>query len=73
MRYGDIRVGKFNSPHMRGDVRIEYCTHRQLFYLVYDVSWGVARCGYDPMKANEMRFMVLDAMDIAATPIRERN
>lgn len=77
MRYGDIRVGKFNSPHMNGDVRIEYCAHQQLFYLTYNVAvgltGGVARCGYDPTKANEMRAMVLDAIDIARTPLMERS
>lgn len=80
MRYGDVRVGRFNSPHMGGDVRIEYCTHQHLFYLVYDVEFhtldglsrGVARCGYDPTKSNEMRAMVLDAMDIAAKPLKDR-
>ena len=80
MSYGDIRVGKFNSPHMEGDVRVEYCTHQQLFYLVYDVEFytpdgltrGVARCGYDSTKASEMRAMVLDAMDIAAKPLGDR-
>lgn len=81
MCYGDIRVGKFNSPHMNGDVRIEYCAHQQLFYLAYNVEFhtlvgltgGVARCGYDPTKANEMRAMVLDAMDIAAKPLKDRD
>lgn len=72
MRYGDIRVGKFNSPHMSGDVCIEYCTHQHLFYLAYNSAMGLARCGYDPTRANEMRAMVLDAMDIAATPIKDR-
>lgn len=80
MSYGDIRVGKFNSPHMNGDVRIEYCTHQQLFYLAYNVEFhtpvgltrGVARCGYDLTKANEMRAMVLDAMDIASKPLKDR-
>ena len=81
MRYGDIRVGKFDSPHMGGGVRIEYCTHQQLFYLTYNVEYrtpvglteGIARCGYDPTKANEMRAMVLDAMDIAAKPLKDRD
>lgn len=81
MSYGDIRVGKFNSPHMGGDVRVEYCTHQHLFYLTYGVesrtpvglTKGVARCGYDPTKSNEMRAMVLDAMDIAAKSLEERN
>ena len=81
MRYSDICVGKFNSPHVRGDVRIEYCTHQHLFYLTYGVEFrtpvglteGVARCGYDPTKASEMRAMVLDAMDIAAKPLKERD
>lgn len=80
MRYGDIRVGRFDSPHMRGDVRIEYCTHQQLFYLTYNVEFhtlvglteGVAWCGYDPTKANEMRAMVLYAMDIASKPLKDR-
>lgn len=73
MRYGDIIVGKFNSHHMGGDVRIEYCAHQHLFYLAYASTAGVARCGYDPTKANEMRAMVLDAMDIADTPLSERD
>ncbi len=80
MRYGDIRVGKFNSPHMGGDVRIEYCTHQHLFYLVYAVEFytpdGLTKCfswcGYDLTKSNEMRAMVLDAMDIAAKPLKDR-
>lgn len=80
MRYGDIRVGKFDSPHMNGDVRIEYCTHQQLFYLKYNVEFHTpigltevfAQCGYDPTKANEMRAMVLDAMDIASKPLKDR-
>lgn len=80
MHYGDIRAGKFNSPHMRGDVRVYYCTHQHLFYLAYNVEFrtssgwtkGVAQCGYDPTKADEMRAMVLDAMDIAAKPLKDR-
>lgn len=81
MFYEDIHVGRFNSPHMGGDVRIEYCTHQHLFYLVYAVEFytqgglfrRTARCGYDPTKANEMRAMVLDAMDIAAKPLKDRD
>lgn len=80
MRYGDTCVGKFNSPHMGGDVRIKYCTHQHLFYLEYDMEFytpdgltkGLARCCYDPTKANEMRSMVLDGMDIAASPLKDR-
>lgn len=81
MSDGDIYVGKFSSPHMGGDVRIEYCAHQSLFYLTYGVEFctpvgltkGIARCGYDPTKANEMRAMVLDAMDIAAKPLKDRD
>lgn len=81
MSYGDICVGRFDSPHVGGDVRIEYCTHQHLFYLVYNVEFrtpvgltkGVARCGYDSTKASEMRAMVLDAMDIAAKLLKDRD
>ena len=81
MSYGDIRVGRFNSPHEGGDVRIVYCTHQRLFYLVYDVEFhepgglvkGTSQCGYNPTEANEMRAMVLDAMDIAAKPLKDRD
>lgn len=81
MSYGDIRVGRFDSPHMGGDVRIEYCTHLHWFYLVYAVEFytpgglvrRTARCGYDSTKANEMRAMVLDAMDIASKPLDDRS
>ena len=73
MHYSDVRVGKFYSPYIGGDVRVEYCAHQHLFYLEYSLTEGVALCGYNPTKANEMRAMVLDAMDIASKPLKDRN
>lgn len=81
MAYRDVRLGKFESPHMAGDVRIEYCAHQHLLYLVYNVGqrslagWSrvVARCSYDPTKMDEMRALVLDAIDIAAKPLKDRS
>lgn len=81
MRYSDMKVGKFTSRFEHGDVFIEYCVHQHVFYLIYNIllrtplGWmnGSARTGYDPTRAGEMRSMVLDAMDIADTPLKERD
>ena len=81
MAYRDVRLGKFESPYMRGDVRIEYCAHQHSLYLVYNVercslaglSRGAVRCGYNPTKSDEMRALVLDAIDIAAKPLKDRS
>lgn len=81
MRYGDMKVGKFTSRFEHGDVFVEYCVHQHIFYLIYALllptpeGWmdGSARVGYDPTEVGGMRDMVFDAMDIADTPLKERD
>ena len=69
----DVKVAVFHSPHMAGDVKVEYCAHRQMLVLRYWSKDGVLACDYDVTKPSEMRDLVLDAIDLAAKPLVERN
>ena len=68
----DTKIAVFYSPHMAGDVKVEYCPHQQMLALRYHAKAGVAACLYDVTKPSEMRSMVLDAIDLAARPLEER-
>lgn len=70
----DVKVGVFYSPHTAGDVRVEYCSHRQMLVLRYRTkTGGMVSCDYDVTKPSEMRWLVLDAIDLAARPVGERD
>lgn len=70
----DSKVAVFYSPHMAGDVRVEYCSHSRMLVLKYRTKCGVLSCCcYDVTKPSEMRSMVLDAIDLAARPLKERD
>lgn len=68
----DSKIAVFFSPHMKGDVKVEYCVHQQLLVLRYHTKNGVVSCGYDVTKPREMRNMMLDAIALAAKPVEER-
>lgn len=68
----DPKIAVFYSPHMAGDVKVEYCRCQQMLVLRYHTEDGVMSCCYDVTKPSEMRNMVLDAIDLAARPLRER-
>ena len=68
----DAEVAVFHSPHMRGDVKVEYCAHRQMLVLRYWLKEGVMSHDYDVTKPSEMRDLVLDAIDLAARPLEVR-
>lgn len=70
----DVKIAVFYSPHMLGDVRLEYCSHQQMYVLRYRVEGGVwsSYC-YDVTKPSEMRCLLLDAVDLAAKPLKDRS
>lgn len=74
MACDDVKVAVFFSPHMSGDVRVEYCSHQQMYVLRYRVSGGVwSYCCYDVTKPSEVRNLLLDAIDIAVKPLKDRS
>lgn len=68
----DMKVAVFFSPHMEGDVKVEYCRHRQMLVLRYRSREGVMSHDYDVTKPSEVRDMVLDAIALAVEPVGER-
>lgn len=70
----DLKVATFFSPHMAGDVKLEYCWHQQMYVLRYRVEGGVwSYCCYDVTKPREMRDLLLDAVDLAVKPLKDRS
>lgn len=68
----DSKVAVFYSPHMAGDVGVEYCPHQRMLVLKYHTDDGVMSCCYDMTKPSEMRSLVLDAIALAAEPVGRR-
>lgn len=73
MSRGDVQVARFFSPHMYGDVRLEYCSHQQMYVLRYRVGDGWSSCRYDATKPCEVRCLLLDAVGIAARSLKDRS
>ena len=68
----DLKVAVFYSPHMAGNVRLEYCPHQRMLVLRYHTEGGVMSCCYDVTKPSEVRDLVLDAIALAAEPVGRR-
>ena len=68
----DPKIAVFYSPHMAGDVRLEYCRHQRMLVLKYHTEDGVMSCCYDVTKQSEVRDLVLDAIALAAEPVGGR-
>lgn len=68
----DVKVAVFHSPHLAGDVKVKYCSHREMLVLEYRTKDGVMACDYDITKPSEMRDLLLDAIALAAAPVGGR-
>ena len=68
----DLKIGVFYSPHMAGDVRLEYCQHQQMLVLKYRTKDGVVSSSYDVTKPREVTDMVSDAIALAAESVGKR-
>lgn len=81
MAYDDMKVATFSSRYRGGDVGLWYCLHNRLYELRYTVRFrtpgGVctasAWCAYDAADESQIADLMLDAIDIARTPLMERN
>lgn len=81
MAYDDVRVATFSSQYQGGDVGLWYCYHCQRYRLRYTVQFRTptgfsdftASCAYDAADSSQVAALMLDAIDIARTPLLERN
>lgn len=81
MADNDMMVAVFPSLFAEGNVGLWYCPHGQRYELRYAVrlrtSAGVcdvrALCSYDAGDGSQVVDLMLDAIDIARTPLLERD
>lgn len=77
----DVKVAVFSSPFVGGGVRLWYCPHGQRYELRYTVRFRtptgfsdfMASCAYDAADVSQVADLMLDAIDIACTPLLERD
>ena len=78
----DMMVAKFESPFVGGQVGLWYCPHGERYELRYAVQFrtpcgGVcgasALCAYDAGDGSQVVDLMLDAIDIARTPLLDRD
>lgn len=78
----DMNVAVFASPFVGGGVRLWYCPYGHRYELRYAVqfrtpSGGVcgasALCAYDAGDGSQVVDLMLDAIDIANTPLLDRD
>ena len=82
MCMNDMKVAKFDSPFVGGEVRLWYCPHGHRYELRYAVQFctpcgglcgGSALCAYDAGDGSQVVDLMLDAIDIARTPLLDRD
>lgn len=81
MADNDMMVAVFPSLFAGGNVGLWYCPHGQRYELKYAVRFrtlaGVcdaqALCSYDAGDGGQVADLILDAIDIARTPLSERD
>ena len=82
MAYDDMKVATFSSPFVGGNVKLWYCPHGQRYELRYAIQLrttcgGVcgasALCAYDAGDGSQVVDLMLDAIDIARTPLLDRD
>lgn len=77
----DKKIATFHSPFKGGDVGLWYCAHRNVYELRYDVRFysmdgltdAVALTPYDACDYDQVVDIIVDATDLALTPLLERN
>lgn len=76
----DVKVAVFPSQHLGGDVELWYCSRRQVYELKYDVAFyspdglcsAVALASYSATDYDQVADVLIDAIDIARTPLLDR-
>lgn len=77
----DMNVAVFASPFEGGGVRLWYCPHGHRYELRYVVRFRTsagfcdaqALCAYDAGDGSQVVDLMLDAIDIANTPLLDRD
>lgn len=77
----DMKVAVFPSQFVGGNVELWYCPHGQRYELRYTVRFctlvgfcnAAALCAYDAGDGGQVVDLMLDAIDIARTPLLDRN
>ena len=73
----DIEIASFHSPYCHGEVRLWYSSYDDIYRCTYEIIDNGAKleaqfCVHAAMY-NEVAAMIMDAMDIARTPLNRRN
>ena len=77
----DMKVATFPSQFVGGDVELWYCPHGQRYEVKYAVRFrtlagvcnATALCAYDAGDGIQVVDLMLDAIDIACTPLLDRD
>lgn len=77
----DVMIALFPSRFDGGDVDLWYCPRGERYELRYTVRFSVpdgfcdaqALCAYDAGDGSQVVALVLDAVDIARTPLWDRD
>lgn len=81
MADNDMMVAVFPSLFVGGNVGLWYCPHGQRYELRYAVQFRTlagfcnaqALCAYDAGDGSQVVDLMLDAIDIARTPLLDRD
>lgn len=81
MAYCDMKVATFSSQHLGGEVELWYCPHSSTYELKYDIAFyspdglcsATALTSYDASDSVQVAALMLDAIDIARTPLQDRD
>lgn len=81
MCMNDMKVATFPSQFVGGNVELWYCPHGQRYEVKYAVRFrtlagvcnAAALCAYDAGDGSQVVDLMLDAIDIARTPLLDRD
>ena len=81
MAYCDMKVATFDSRYHGGEVGLWFCPHSSSYELRYNVAFyqpvgfcsATAVASYSAGDNAQVAALMLDAFDIARTPLVERN
>ena len=73
----DIELASFRSPYRHGEVRLWYSSYNDVYRCTYEIISNGAKLEAQfcvpAVLYNEVAEMILDAMDIASTPLDRRS
>ena len=81
MAYCDMKVATFSSRYHGGEVGLWYCPHSSSYELRYKMAFyspdglcsAIAVASYSASDNAQVAALMLDAIDIARTPLLERD